>query len=302
VALESFAFPPTVSVHYGRYKDQVIDVSHSHLFLGYKPVIIALMFSASHPQLNSLESETSVCLEFNQDGFYEKKPIATLTLSRIHKQVHKDVTILFYEGSRGSHRYLNSLHQSINNQIERIKTRKPGNIGLPGNEVDQVRIAYSLPRLISVITVSDGVLMNMFPTDLHGQASEEIYVSSLREGGLANAQVQRIKKIVISEIQPSWFKQTYAWGKNHMSEMRSELNFSLHKEKSKSFGFPLPEGVTKYREVELMHSWRHGIHWIHHYQIVNQKRIGSSYTLAHIHQYYAQWRKNHNIKTEYFWR
>jgi hypothetical protein len=312
LALEEFQEPLAVFLTL-KNQEVLVDVTQSHLFLGYKPLILAFTFNADDPNYAKINHEEQVCLSFTKNGFdfnvlwknfkSSRGSLARMLLRKIAEKNHGNQNVLFFEGVYAEHSFLNKVHQFVNRQLEKVKTNNPNNVGLPGNLAEQVRIAYALPRLISIVTTSTELLMNMFPTDLHGPAGDKIYLGSLRIGGLANQQVEQNKKVVISEVQSGWYKQAYALGKNHMRELRENSNFSLHQEKSLCFEFPLPEAVTKYRELELIHSWRVGIHWIHHYEVVNQQSVQQpAFTLAHIHQYYAQWRLNHGLQTNILWR
>jgi len=144
--------------------------------------------------------------------------------------------------------------------------------------------------------------MNMFPTDLHGTSGQKGYASSLRIGGMASTQLEKYKRIVISEVDLQSYKESYTLGKNHMAGLKDEKLFPLHRERSGFFDFPLPSFVLRYREMNVTDSFDHGIHRIYLYKVVNQKSVQQSNTLAHIHQYYAQWRKDQGIPTRLFFR
>ena len=296
-------------------KDQSFqrDVTESHLFLGYKPLIIGLTFSENNQDYLLVKEQTQICLSFHQHQFEgndvwrdfptDQKSVARLILRKIGEKVLNNQVLLLYEGEYGEHTFLKSWHQFINRQREKMRRSIPGNISLPGNLLDQVRIAYAIPRLISIITVSDGSLLNMFPTDLHGPMGNTGYVGSLRIGGKANDQVEKYKRIVIAEVEVSSYKLTYTLGKNHMVDLRHEELFSLHHQHSKVFNFPLPAAVMFYRELKQIHALDHGIHRIHFYEVVNHEIVQkSSSTLAHIHQYYAQWRLDSGLITHLLYR
>jgi hypothetical protein len=286
------------------------DVTDSHLFLGYKPLIIG--FYSSEPD-GRLLMDDYVCLSFVQRNFNsnstwkgfqtDSSAVAKLTLK---KKIETEVNgrhVCLYQGCNGVHSFLSPLYQTANNVLEKFRNRQVGNISLNGNLYDQVRIAYSIPRKISIITVSDGSLINMFPTDLHGSIDSSIYAGSLRIGGRANFQVESLTNVVISDVDASTYKQTYALGKNHMNDLQNKDLFTLHQKRSSTFNFPLPASALRYRELTRIGSCDHGIHRIHFYKIINDEVLSnSSSTLAHIQQYYAQWRINHGLKTKLYFR
>lgn len=290
-----------------------IDVSLSHLFLGYKPLIIGIPFKVGNGDYSTLGGEDEICLNLVKANFGEndswrgfttdKQSVARLILRKTAKKILGDQAVIFYEGVFGEHVFLNAVHQFVNRHKEKLKQRPVSNVGLPGNLLDQVCIAYALPRVISVITISDGTLVNMFPTDLHGPVGTTFYISSLRIGGLASEQVERYKKVVVSDVNTAYYKQIYALGKNHMMPLRKADQFALIPERSDLFEIPLPEGVIRYRELRQIDSFDHGIHRIHLYEVVNHQIVYEDrFTLAHIHQYYAQWRVDHHLKTKLFLR
>jgi flavin reductase (DIM6/NTAB) family NADH-FMN oxidoreductase RutF len=279
-------------------KNRKLNVTSAHLFLGYKPLIIALPFKANDNNYQVLKSENQIALSFENPESIKPTCIAKLLLIKIEEKILGEDAVFFYKGIHGEHLFLNSIYQKINRQLEKQRRQTPNNVGLPGNLMDQVRIAYSVPRKISIITLGDKNLMNMFPTDLHGPIGEKFYTGSLRLGGLANHQIEKYQKIVISEVEPSFYKQAYSLGKNHMQNPRQENEFALHKIRSKTFNFPLPTATISYRELKEIDSIDVGIHRIHFYEIVYERVLREGVSpLTHIHQFYAQWRLNKRLST-----
>ena len=127
-----------------------------------------------------------------------------------------DKSVYLLRGVFGDHHFLPGLTKRLLNLRERIKKRKASNIDLDANLYEQVRLTYAVPRNISVISLGRDSLYNMFPTDLHGPVSEKHYISSLRIGGKANAQVETLKQLAISMVQSDFYEQAYELGRNHM--------------------------------------------------------------------------------------
>jgi len=272
-----------------------------HLFLGYKPLLIGLPIFLKSDEYESIKGNDFIRLNFrNSTGLNrEQAELARLDLKKVGEMIFGDYIILLFEGIHGEHSFIHSLYQFVNIQREKFRKSPSTNVSLAGNLLDQVRIAYAIPRIISLITVSDGHQINIFPTDLHGPIGEKFYLGSLRIGGKANEQVEHYKKIVLSEVSATVFKSTYALGKNHMGNLQDVTRFSLHPEKSKVFNFPLPEAATSYRELQQIDCLDRGIHRIHVYEVLNQSALQRNHsTLAHIHQYYAQWRLSKGLPTE----
>jgi hypothetical protein len=276
-------------------EDRRIEVTESHLFLGYKPLIIGLPVRSGDESIEMIRGQHQVTLHFEYSGIV----LAKLVLEKIGKKIVGDVNLFLYKGNHGTHHFLKNTHQWINRQREKWTVKPPNNVSLPGNLADQVRIAYSVPRIISIITTSNGKLLNMFPTDLHGPVGEKNYAGSLRLGGLANEQVEKYKRIVISKVKPSFYRDAYALGRNHMQPLQEHGMFNIYPERSAIFGFPLPLNVTQYAELEKADSFDEGIHRVHLYEVLNHQIVQPAQSvLTHIHQYYAQWRLDHQLNTQ----
>jgi hypothetical protein len=283
-------------------QDSEVEVTNNHLFLGYKPVVIGIFCEGSNKDLLDRISLERLTLQLKNNSL-TTKVIATLSLKRGEVISIGSFQITLFLGVEGKHEFISPLHQWINRCLEKLRSRKSGNVNLPGNLYDQVRIAYSIPRKISVVSVAENDKMNLFPTDLHGPAGDHFYLESLRLGGMANEQVENQKKIVISEVPSSSYRNVYGLGKKHMKEMTSVNDFEIHKTPSRVFNLPLPAEVTNYYELERVEFYDIGIHRIHLFKILNKESIDSKNdTLSHIHQFYAQWRKNQKLTTDYLFR
>ena len=290
-----------------------LDITHTHLFLGYKPLIIGVYVELESEEHKNLADHNQVLLSLVQNHFLgdfhwrhfqaDRKSVARLILRKQEERRLKGYALFVYEGEYGDHSFLSQKHQFINSQLQRLHRRQSTNVSLNDNLYDQVRIAYAIPRQISIVTVSDGSRINMFPTDLHGPIGKNAYVGSLRIGGLANDQVELYKRIVISKVEASSYRENYALGKNHMAELQGEEKFSRDAERSHVFDFPLPRAVVSYQELKHIDSLDYGIHRIHLYEVVHRKELRHQVpTLGHIHQYYAQWRLDHGLETQLFFR
>ena len=300
LAKESFQQP--LHVYLVNDKKIIKDITGEHSFTGYSPLIFTL-HSAGH------ELPANIDIVFSQqslqpnDFFKQKDAIASLSLKMIRKQAAGDITIFYYEGIKGEHHFLSFFHQYIIGLNNKLYNKKPGNVFLNGNLYKQVQIAYAVPRIISLITVSDGKLYNLFPTDLHGPVNEQYYISSLRHEGKACRQVEAAGRIVISQVDCRSYKTVYSLGKNHMGELKPKNNFSFSESDSTIFQLPLPKPALYYRELELMESFVHGIHKLFLFKIVSRKLAKDERaTLAHIHNTYATWRYNKGLPGNYLLR
>ncbi|HEY0654975.1 MAG TPA: hypothetical protein VGD65_17675 [Chryseosolibacter sp.] len=281
-------------------------ISIEHIFVGYKPVVLGF-----HDEGRVL-GNGDLCLQFHQQAFRPdsnwrgfpsaRNVVARMILSPIGETFRGFECVRLYQAIRGQHKFLSSPYQHINRLREHLVKPKPGNVNLPGELHDMVRIAYSLPRTIALVSVGTPKQLNVFPTDLHGKLNGQLYMSSLRIGGKAQQQVEKERRIVLSKVGCDSFREVYALGKNHMKDMSELMEFDLAPNVSERYGVPLPANVLSYFELEVMAWIDIGIHRIYLYKIENEVKASHGGVLAHIHQYYAQWRHHHGMETNYLLR
>ncbi|MBL7703092.1 MAG: hypothetical protein JNM14_12640 [Ferruginibacter sp.] len=283
-------------------QDQQIvqDITHSHLFVGYCPLVFAFSVTGMPGHIEVALSNR--VLQPNEK-LNPKDALARLQLALIKKQQHEGSYFFYYEGMKGSHQFQSAFRQYIGKIYNNRYNQKPGNVFLHDNLYKQVQIAYAVPRLISLITVGGNDLFNLFPTDLHGPPDETHYIISLRTAGKACRQVMAEGKLLLCQMQGEAYKTVYALGKNHMQEMKTVNNFPFSGLLSENFRLPLPQMAISYNELELIESFVQGIHTILLFKIVNSRQLQQgANTLVHIHNSYATWRYKNGLKGNYLMR
>lgn len=269
-----------------------LDVGNSHIMLGYSPLLIGIPMTPGN-------DDERITLNF----LNEVNVIASITLNKIQTVNSGNSILQIYEGARAKHEFIPRLSRILLGLRQYLRSLRKGNIRLKGNIYDQVRVAYSVPREISIVTTGSDGYFNMFPTDLHGRINYEHYADSLRIGGKAGKQVEDSGRMVLSRIDASYYKQSYSLGKNHMAELKpigADSNITL----SEKLSLPVAGGAISYIELERISGvgFDKGVHRIHIFRIINEKLIKDGSPLAHIHNYAAAWRENNGIKTEYLYR
>jgi flavin reductase (DIM6/NTAB) family NADH-FMN oxidoreductase RutF len=302
---DSFSFYLT-----GKKQDFSENITDTHLFLGYKPVIVGIPVSDTNERY--LQQHQELCLSVSHKTFSlddewrgfstSRDSVARLALQKKDVVHIGSVSIVLFQAGYGTHSFISAFHQTTNDLRRKSRQAKKDAIHLEGNPADQVRIAYAIPRVVSVITLlAPSGEMNMFPTDLHGSINENYYSSSLRIGGKASNQVDNIKRIVLSDVDAKHYNEVYALGKNHMKDPQTISSFNTM-ERSKHFGIPIPSYTISYRELEMIHSADIGVHRIYFYKALDRTIISSANRLTHFHQYAAQWRENHRLQTPSLFR
>ncbi len=283
----------TVEISFDNSKKRI--PLNQHLFLGYKPLLIGV-------NSNSIQEASTALGKVNQIGLhflYKNQELGRLQLERVGIREFEDVTLGIFKGISAHHNLLPWWCRLMVNWYESRKQKAAGNIDLDTALYSQVRLAYALPRKISLISLVQSGQHNLFPTDLHGEVSDDIYVGSLRLAGDACKQVDEIGKILLADMPLSSYKEVYALGKNHMQNPRGRENFAFLKEDSEHLKIAVPQGACNYRELEKIDALDVGLHRLQFYRVINSVQLQEpDQTLAHIHFYYADWRLRQGLKTD----
>jgi hypothetical protein len=300
LANESFSNP--LRAYQVQNKTVLKDITALHLFVGYRPLIFAL----SPLQEPNLDKWTTIDILFTHkilhqnETFAQKDAMAMLSLKRIHQQAAGEDMVWYFEGINGWHRFLSTFHQWIIGLNNRLANQRAGNVFLADNLYTQVQIAYSVPRNISLITVAQNDLYNLFPTDLHGEIDGGHYIISLRHEGKACQQVLQEAKILITQVESQFYKTAYALGKNHMRDCRKKKDFPFSDSASPRLQLPLPESAVFFHELELQQSFVHGIHRLMVFKVLSRQQVRpNASNLLHIHNTYATWRHRHHLPGNY---
>jgi hypothetical protein len=305
VCLSKESFQQSLHAYIVSGNKVIKNITDNYLFTGYCPLVF------SFPAFNEINLSKAEKIEivfahhefFPNDLIEKRDAIAKISLKKIHQQTSGEYIIYYYEGQKGEHQFISSFHQLVIQLRNKFYNKKPGNVYLRANLLKQVQIAYAVPRIISLITVNDGNLYNLFPTDLHGQIDDDNYIISLRHGGMASKQVEMTKRILVTEIDSAFYKTVYSLGKNHMQELKVRDNFPFSDQMSATFHLPLPQCAINYRELTLKEYFDHGIHRFFLFKILNKRQIESEpSTLAHIHNVFATWRHNKGVPGNYLLR
>ena len=280
--------------------ERFLDLTDRHLFIGYYPLIIAISCEKNSSLNDLLQNKNLIKTVF---GETKDKIIAQLILKKIDTREFDEATLFLFEGVKGSHRFLSKFHILTNSLKYKLTAEKKVNIYLRGNLYEQVKIAYSIPRKISLVTLGKNNMFNLFPTDINGRIGKQNFVISLRKNGKANKQVKELKKIVLSEMAVDSYKEVYSLGVNHTKDLREKNEFNFSEKLSQEYSIPLPKNALRYFELEFINDLQTGVHNLCFFKIVNSVNLDDSKsTLAHIHRDYAEWRINNGFISNFFLR
>lgn len=279
---------------------EVVDVTDHHLLNGYKPLVISIIGDIIGEEI--LDKYNTISTSFKDD---QNNELAELILELREKINIKSSSALIFEGVFGKHHFNNNFQKMLRDIKYRLTSKRKNNIYLADNLYDQVKIGYSIPRKIYLVTVGSENRFNVFPSDLSGTLNGKTFILSLRTGGKANEQIEKEGKCVVSEMPADSFEEVYKAGKNHMKDKSdlNQLNIKFREERSAGLNIPVPFDANKYFELETVSKFNLGIHTLHFLKVLNCVKITESNSvLAHIHRDFAEWRIRKGISTNYFIR
>jgi hypothetical protein len=268
--------------------------------IGYKPLLIGLKANQIKNGKNiSLNEKVILHLGINKDDIIAKLWMKVNQIKKLNSQ-----SVVLLEGIKGKENFKNIVQNVLHNSYYKLNADKDKNIYLKGNLYTQVKIAYSSPRKIYLISLGSKGMFNIFPTDLSGKF-DEYFAVSLRSSGKANRQLESIGKCVIAEMPINLCGDVYGLGKNHMSDLvaADSIKIKLKTNRSEEFNLPFPSQAIKYFELERLNKIDAGVHSIHFMKIKNCVKLrDDNFTLAHIHRDYAEWRIKNKINTDFLFR
>jgi hypothetical protein len=212
-----------------------------------------------------------------------------LVLQIVNENRLAEKKLFLFKGISSNQQFESGFHQFMFRLSERLRKKHAGNIDLDPELYNQVKIAYSIPREIKLITLENENGVNVFPTDLHGNAGNDQYIISLRHDKKACAQVIDAGKFALWTIDAAHAKEAYALGKNHSRDITPKESHSLTGNKSPAFHFPEPQGAIGCEELLFEKTIADiGIHRILLFKSVS-KREDDARRLVHLHRAYVQW-------------
>jgi hypothetical protein len=292
LCLEDRAFDGRLHAYELRGGRVAADVTGTHLFVGYSPLLLAFPAAGDAPA-----ERTLIFSAKELDPGAEPPRGAVVASLQLRLRPSGDAAYALYEGVGARHRMLSSWKQWWIDAHNRHCKKGPGNVFLPGNGYRQVQVAYALPRPVCLVTVEGPGGINVFPTDLHGALPGGQYLVSLRHAGKACAQVLAAGGLLLAHMAPERAGFVYGLGKNHMQEPGHPARFPV----DGSFeGLPVPEGAVHVQRLQLESSALAGIHRILRFRCTADEKRGGGGGLAHVHAAYGSWLQKRGFEGNYF--
>lgn len=261
------------------------DLTEQVLFLGYQPLVMAVR--AKTEQLNSIAQQETFTLSFRLPDTLH--PVAKLVM-RPQGFPLKETGILLFSGISGKHQFASAFHRFFRRIHTNLKKEKKGNVHLNHDLYKEVKIAYSIPREICLITLGANERFNIFPTDLHGRGENGTYIISLRHGGKTCAQAEEFGQLALWRMHVKSAMLAYSLGKNHMHDPAAAVQLPLTTARSPLLHLPAPADALSCEELELTGTaGDFGVHRLLIFRTKGEALKPDQNKLVHLHRAYVQW-------------
>jgi hypothetical protein len=255
-------------------------VTENFLFLGYRPLIMGWL-------AEKFDGNQLTVLFERKDN---SETVAKLNLKLVKEFQSGENKLFFFTGISSTQEFESGFHQFMFKWHDRFRSKGPGNIDLDPELYNQVKIAYSIPREIKLVTLCNEKGFNVFPTDLHGKVGNEHYLISLRHDKKACAQLEETGKLALWTVDAKHASEVYAMGKNHSQDLAPKEKFSFTENESALFHFPEPVGAIGCEEFEIEKIIGDvGIHRLFLLKSKSVPLIPDPRRLVHLHRSYVQW-------------
>ncbi|SHN27955.1 hypothetical protein [Mucilaginibacter sp. OK098] len=136
---------------------------------------------------------------------------------------------------------------------------------------------YSYPRSIIIVSYKDADYCNIFPMDIHGYIKEEgMYLLGLRTTNVTLDKILTAKKVVVCNTNDVDINTVYDLGKHSSRSPTTPDHLPFKTTESELFGFPVPDFVGSYKEIEIITNKKMGYHMLMVGKVLNKKQVKSN--------------------------
>ncbi len=217
---------------------------------------------------------------------------AAIQVSLIEKIETEKGALLLYKVERVSNYQLNVLHRLV---FFAYLLRSPKNTYQSRRVISAL---YSYPRNIIIVSYQDESYYNIFPMDIHSYLEEEgLYILGLRTTNVTLEKILEAKKVVVCDTDKVDIKTVYDLGKHASKSPTPKDQLPFKTTASELFGFPVPDFVGSYKEIEIIHHKKMGFHMLMLGKVVNSKKIREN-TSSFYHVGFLQFQKSNYKSVE----
>jgi flavin reductase (DIM6/NTAB) family NADH-FMN oxidoreductase RutF len=195
----------------------------------------------------------------------------------------------------GHHRCVPALRRTweaiVRHATERKRSADPYNFAMSKGAAARLMIFYICPRPVFLVTVGEQDRCNIFPMDLVGPTSEELFTLALRSSNRSIGAMKSSRQVALSGVRARDKGVAYALGAQHGSDSvdLSALPFST--QASRLFGLPVSSIATRIMEFEIKDIAEIGTHTFFVCKQVSDEHLCKEGQLFHTTGFHERFQK-----------
>lgn len=266
-----------------RWNDSSEDVTTDHTVASLKPLVIATSVDAGErPALQYRDRATG-------------KLLGTLRLVRMASLSVENTALTLYLVSAGSHRCLGWLRGSWNTwrqNRQMLKNLRANHLNTTPDAVQQLMIAYLIPRPVVLVSIDAPDHRNMFPMDLIGPLQRSgIFSLALRSTNVSVPVMREMRRVALSHMPAAMKAEVYKAAEHHKEPLPGWNALPFPVRPSKEFGIPAVAAALRVQELAIVHSQEIGLHTFFLCRVIGNHEWSEGEQLHHTAGFHQAYRR-----------
>lgn len=263
------------------WREETSDVTAGHTVASLKPLTLAMGFDAGErPRLAYRDTSTGALL-------------GRLRLARNDTITAAGGCIALYRIDNGQHHCLGWPRRACNTWLQNRAARRAPHHGLMTPEaVQQLMIAYLIPRPVVLVSVASADHVNIFPMDLIGPLQPTgLFSLALRSTNVSMPIMREAGKVVLSSMPATMKDAVYKLAAHHKQPLQDWSALPFPTRPSPTFGIPFVGAALRVRELSIEHSQNIGSHHFFVCRPVSDQSLAEHEQLHHTAGVHQAWRR-----------
>jgi flavin reductase (DIM6/NTAB) family NADH-FMN oxidoreductase RutF len=270
-----------------RWNDSSEDVTTDHTVASLKPLVIATSVDAGErPMLQYRDRATG-------------RLLGTLRLARMASLSAENTALTLYLVSAGSHRCLSWLRGWWNARLQNrqmLKNLSTNHLNTDPAAVQQLMIAYLIPRPVVLVSVDAPDHRNMFPMDLIGPLQRSgIFSLALRSTNVSVPVMRETRRVALSHMPAAMKAEVYKAAEHHKEPLKDWDALPFPVRLSKEFGIPAVAMALRIQELAIVHSQEIGLHTFFLCRVIGNEAWSEGKQLHHTAGFHQAYRRRQGM-------
>jgi flavin reductase (DIM6/NTAB) family NADH-FMN oxidoreductase RutF len=265
------------------------DVTQNHVIAALKPLMVAV--GLTEPLRRALDGDRAPLLTFSdrQSGRF----LASLRLQRQSTLQVGNTNIALFHIEAYLQRCVRWPYRAWNHWLQaRVASRNTDatNFAMTPASQQQVMILYIRPRPVVLVSVEYGEHGNIFPMDLIGPVSPDLFTLALRSTSHSVDAMKLSRRLAISDLAACDVKIAHDLGRHHRRIQIDWGSLPFAVDRSAHFSLPVPAIALRIRELEIIHAATVGSHTLFVCRQISERRVRDALPLCHTSGIYQHFR------------